>query len=138
MTIHQKNIQALAIMMYKVVNNIAPTTVSELFSFSNLNYSLRSGSQFHQPSVNTVWNGQETIWYLGPKFGIWCQRKWNKNHLYFLSKEKLNNGSPTTVRVGYVKTIYQMWGLFNTPCCCYCCCCCCFFWFWDLSVLSWH
>ena len=68
-TIHQKNIQALAIMMYKVVNNIAPTIVSELFSFSNVNYSLRSGSQFHQPSANTVWNGQETISYLGPK--IW-------------------------------------------------------------------
>ena len=29
-----------------------------------------------------------------------------KNHLYFLSKEKLSNGSPTTVRVGYVKTTY--------------------------------
>ena len=27
-TIHRKNIQALAIMMYKVVNNIAPTIVS--------------------------------------------------------------------------------------------------------------
>ena len=35
-TIHRKNIQALALMMYKVVNNIAPTTVSELFSFSNV------------------------------------------------------------------------------------------------------
>ena len=68
-TIHQKNIQALAIMMYKVVNNIAPTIVSELFSYSNVNYNLRSGSQFHQPSANTVWNGQETISYLGPK--IW-------------------------------------------------------------------
>ena len=32
-TIHQKNIQALAKM---VVNNIAPTIVSELFSFSKL------------------------------------------------------------------------------------------------------
>ena len=57
-TIPEKNIQALAIMMYKVVNNIAPTIVSELFSFSNVNYSLRSGFQFHQPSANTVWNGQ--------------------------------------------------------------------------------
>ena len=62
-TIHQKNIQALAIMMYKVVNNIAPTIVSELFFFSNVNYSLRSGSQFHQPSGNTVWNRLETISY---------------------------------------------------------------------------
>ena len=56
-------------MMYKVVNNIAHTIVSELFSFSNVNYSLRSSSQFYQPSRNIVWNGQETISYLGPK--IW-------------------------------------------------------------------
>ena len=68
-TIHQKNIQALAIMMYRVVNNVAPTIVSELFSFSNVNCNLRSGSQLHPPSANIVWNGQETISYLGPK--IW-------------------------------------------------------------------
>ena len=37
-TIHQKNIEALATMMYKVINNIALTTVSEFFSFSNVNY----------------------------------------------------------------------------------------------------
>ena len=58
-TIHQKNIQALAIMMQKVANNIAPTIVSELFSFSNVTYNLRSDSQFHRPSAETVWNGQE-------------------------------------------------------------------------------
>ena len=46
-TIRQKNTQALAIMKTKVVNNIAPTIVSELFSFSNVNYNLRSGCQFH-------------------------------------------------------------------------------------------
>ena len=44
-TIHQKNIQALAIILYKVVNNIGPTIVSELFSFSNVNYNLRCGIQ---------------------------------------------------------------------------------------------
>ena len=32
-TVHQKNIQAVAIMMYMVVNNIAPTVLSEPFSF---------------------------------------------------------------------------------------------------------
>ena len=85
-TIHQKNIQALAIMMYKVVNNIAPTIVSELFSFSNVNYSLRSGSQFHQPSANTVWNGQETISYLRPKTWNMVPQEMNKNHFYLLSK----------------------------------------------------
>ena len=55
--------------MYKVVNKIETTIVSELFSFSNVDYSLRSGSQFHQPSANTAWNGQETVSYLRSK--IW-------------------------------------------------------------------
>ena len=53
--------------MYKVVNNIAPTIVPELSSFSNFNYNLIRGCQFHQPPANTVWNGQKTISYLGPK-----------------------------------------------------------------------
>ena len=53
--------------MYEVVNNIVLTIVSELFSFSNVNYNLRSSSHFHHSSANTVWNGQETISYLGPK-----------------------------------------------------------------------
>ena len=66
-TIHQRNIQALAVMMYKVVKNIAPTIVSGFFSFSNVKYSLRGGSQFHQASANAIWNGQKTISYSGPK-----------------------------------------------------------------------
>ena len=116
-TIHQKNIQALAIMIYKVVNNIAPTIVSELFSFSNINYNLRSGSQFHQPSANRVWNGQETISYLGPKIWNMVPEEMKQISL-LLSKEKLSNGSTTTLRVGYVKTTYLISGLFNTPSCC--------------------
>ena len=56
--------------MYKVVNNIARTIVSELFFFfSNVNYNLRSGCQFHKPSANTVWNRQEIISYFGRK--VW-------------------------------------------------------------------
>ena len=86
-TIHQKNIQALAIMMYKVVNNIAPTIVSELFSFSNVNYSLRSGSQFHQPSANTVWNGQETISYFGPKIWNMVPEMKQKSSLFAFKRE---------------------------------------------------
>ena len=102
-TIHQKNTQALAIMMCKVANNIAPTVIiSELFSSSNVKYSLRSGSQFHQPSAYTVWNGQETISYLGPKIWNMVPEEMKQNSSLF-AKEKLSNGSPKTVRAGYVK-----------------------------------
>ena len=66
-TIHQKNIQVLVILMYKVTNSIESNIVSELFSFSNVNYNLRSGSQFHQPSAKTVRNSLESISHLGRK-----------------------------------------------------------------------
>ena len=48
-------------MMYRVENNVPPIIVSDFFYFSNVSYSLRSGSHFHQPSANTVWDGEETI-----------------------------------------------------------------------------
>ena len=90
-------------MMCKVANNIVPTVIiSELFSSSNVKYSLRSGSQFHQPSAYTVWNGQETISYLGPKIWNMVPEEMKQNSSLF-AKEKLSNGSPKTVRVGYVK-----------------------------------
>ena len=120
-TIHQKNIQALAIMMYKVVNNIAPTIVSELFSYSNVNYNLRSGSHFHQIicKYSMEWTGNHII-LRTKNLEYGARGNETKNYLYLLSKEKLSNGSPTTVRVGYVKTTYLISGLFNTPCSCCC------------------
>ena len=62
MTIHQNNIEALAIMMYKVVNNIASTIVSEFFSFSNVKKWLSVSS-----TLCKYRNGHETISYIGPK-----------------------------------------------------------------------
>ena len=93
-TIHQKNIQALAIMMYKVVNSITPTIVSELFSYSNVNYNLRSGSQFHQPSANTVWNGQETISYLGPKIWNMVPEEMKQKSSLFAFKREIKQWVP--------------------------------------------
>ena len=99
MTIHQKNIQALAVLMYKVANNIAPTIVTELFSFSNTNYNLRSCSQFRQSSVKTVWNGLETASYLGPKV-------WN------MVPEELKQKPSLSA----FKTVIKKWKLENCPC----------------------
>ena len=93
-TMHQKNIQALAILMYKVVNNIVPSTVSEIFSFSNVNYNLRSGSQFHQPSTNTVWNGQETISNLGPYISNMVPEEMKQKSSLFAFKREIKQRVP--------------------------------------------
>ena len=109
MTIHQKNIQALAIMIYKVVNNIAPTIVSELFSFSSVNYSLRSGSQFHQPSASTVWNGQEIISYLRPNIWNMVPEEMKQKSSLFASKREIkqwvSNNCPFRICKNYLPNI---------------------------------
>ena len=91
----------LLFVMYKVVNNIAPTIVSELFSFWNVNYNLRSGSQLHQPFANTVWNGQKTISYLGQKSEIWCQRNAFKREI----KQWVPNNCPRRICKNYLPNI---------------------------------
>ena len=78
-TIHQNNIEALAIMMYKVVNNIASTIVSEFFSFSNVKKWLSVSS-----TLCKYRNGHETILYLGPK--NWKEMK-QKSSLFALKRE---------------------------------------------------
>ena len=96
-------------MIYKVVNNIAPTIVSELFSFSNVNYSLRSGSQFHQPSANTVWNGQEAISYLGPKIWKMVPEEMKQKSFLFAFKRDIKqwvpNNCPGRICANYLPNI---------------------------------
>ena len=81
-------------MMYKVVNSIATTIVSELFYFSNINYSSRSGSQFHQQSVNTVWNGQETISCLGLKIWNMVPEEMKQKSFLFAFKREIKQWLP--------------------------------------------
>ena len=73
--------------MYKIINSIPPVIVSELFSFSNINYNLKSVSEFHQPSANTVWNMQETISYLAPKMWNMVTEEMKKTSSFFPSKK---------------------------------------------------
>ena len=68
-TIHQKNIEKLAIQMYKIKNNNAPKIVSDLFPVHNNYYSLRRNPDFLLSRPKTVSKGTEAIRYLGPK--IW-------------------------------------------------------------------
>ena len=81
-------------MMYKVLNNIAPAIVSEHFSFSNVNCILRSGSQFHQLSVRTIWNGQEIISYLGPKIWNMVPEEMEQKPSLFAFKRKIEQWVP--------------------------------------------
>ena len=68
-SIHHRNIQALATEMFKVKNNIAPEIMKEIFAPKINPYGYRNNKSFKRRSINSVWHGTESISYLGPK--IW-------------------------------------------------------------------
>ena len=65
-TVHQKNLQRLAIEMYKVKNNIAPISFQKLFEETSNTYNLRNQNTWTLPNMRTVYYGTETIRYRGP------------------------------------------------------------------------
>ena len=65
--IHDRNLQRLAVEMYKVKNNLSPLPIQELFIDQAIKYDLRKTRCWQVPDVKTVAYGTETIRYRGPK-----------------------------------------------------------------------
>ena len=70
-TIHERNLQKLALEMFKVNNGLSVQLVSENFHFLENHYNLRnqSGIKFKVDHVKTDRYGKQSVSYLGPK--IW-------------------------------------------------------------------
>ena len=66
-TIHHRNLQKLATEMYKVINNLSPTFMKNIFPKSNNPYNTRCQAEFESYNIRTVYYGCETITYKGPK-----------------------------------------------------------------------
>ena len=63
-TLQNRRLQDIAILMYKVKNNLAPTNVAELFNLNNSRNSLRN-KDFHLPRFNTITYGKHSFRYFG-------------------------------------------------------------------------
>ena len=68
-SIHHKNIRLLGIELYQVKNNLSTHLMSEIFNLRNIDYNLRSQTDFKQGPVSTVNYGLKSLIYLAPK--IW-------------------------------------------------------------------
>ena len=60
-SIHHKNIQLLGIELYKVKNNLSTHLMSEIFNLRNIDYNLRSQTDFKQGPVNTGNYGSNSL-----------------------------------------------------------------------------
>ena len=68
-TIHHRNIKALAIEIYKVIQGISPPLLNEVFVPCQSNYELRRNKFLERRRVKSVKYGTEFISSLAPK--IW-------------------------------------------------------------------
>ena len=67
-TVHHRNIQTLAIEIYKVINNISPIIMNEIFVLKE-NYRYKTKEIFVTNNIRTEHYGKESLSHLGPK--IW-------------------------------------------------------------------
>ena len=65
--IHHKNIWLLGIELCKVKNKLSTHLMSEIFNLRNINYNLRSRTDFKQGPVNTFNYGLKSLRCLAPK-----------------------------------------------------------------------
>ena len=66
-SIHNRNLQNLAVEMYKVKNDLSPTLLKEVFPIRNISYNLRNRNPFLSRNVRSVNNGTESISFRGPQ-----------------------------------------------------------------------
>ena len=87
-----KNLEALPIEMRKISNNTSPATFSGLFAQRATPYNLCNPASCKIQKIYLVYNGTETLSYLGPKkWSIVHNMKWNI--LYYLVISKINKGN---------------------------------------------
>ena len=99
-SIHYKNLQALAIEMFKVHTKTSPEIMQEVFLVKEQgNYNLRNQTDFVIPEVKSVNYGLESIRVLGPK--IW---------------ESLPNDLKNRESVDSFKTAIKRWKPESCPC----------------------
>ena len=83
--IHQKNLQKLAIEMFKTYTGRAPQIMNEVFPRNyTLNYNLRCHPEFVSRTINTVHYGSELLSFLGPKI-------WEMLHLDLENSDSLDS-----------------------------------------------
>ena len=99
-SIHHKNIQALAIAMFKVKHKLCPEIIGDIFMEGpNNQCNLRDRPDLTTPQVHSVFHGTESISRLGPKI-------WDIVPKELKNKKSLNS----------FKESFKMWVPTNCPC----------------------
>jgi len=98
-TIHERNLQKLAIEMYRVKHSICPKPFQELFTPV-----VRGRNEWVIPSAKTVNKGLETIRYRGPKTWELVPKEIKDSSSLFAFKSKIKDWKPSGCTCRLCKT----------------------------------
>ena len=91
--------------MFKVQNNFAPEIMKKLFAPKRSPYDLRNSNSFRRKKVNCVWDGTDSVSYLGPKILELVPNEIKESESLNAFKFKIKDGSLKNVHAEYAKYI---------------------------------
>ena len=109
-----KEIQSLAIEIYKYLHGLSPAILSEVFKVSKtIPYDLRMRNKLYARNPKAVRYCTETISFLSPKIWYLIPRNIKDWLLTMFKKKKIENGNPTA-HVVYAKHFCNMLVLYSS------------------------
>ena len=110
-TIHHKNIQALATEIYKTLNNLNPIFMKEIFSLKTHNYPIRT-QNLNYLNPRTVSYGVESFGYKGSQIWKRIPKEIQEcDGLNIVSKLMFQKIVKTSVNAIHVNCMFQTWGI---------------------------
>ena len=108
-SIYNRNLQVLAIEMYKVTKGLSLKVFTNTFTPRNQpNYNLRHITCFKMPLVNSVYNGTESIVFLGPKIWELIPEEVKQKESLNAFKDAKKNGRQQIAHADYAKSFYMV------------------------------
>ena len=108
-SIHHKNIQSLAIEIYKFENGLSLEIMDSVFHLKENNrYSLRNVYEIYSSNSRTVKYGTETISYLAPKIlSIVPQTIKESTSIYSFKKKKKKGNGNQIAHAGFARGLFR-------------------------------
>ena len=113
-TIHQRNLQRLAIEMFKIKNHLSPLLMQELFTEKIHQYDLRNKRTWESYNLRTVKYGTETVRYMGPKTWKLVPNDIKESKSLTEFKTKIRSWKPTECTCRLCKLYIHDLGFLNT------------------------
>ena len=108
-TIHHRNIQVLAIEIYKALNKLSSPLMSELFKLKEIKYSLRKGNVLVSANRKNTDYGINSVSHLASKIWDLVPEEIKNSKSLPMFKQKIKLWIPRDCHAIFAKHTYQTW-----------------------------